>query len=40
MSQSVRIIPLPLKGPKNARTRRLLREGQLEAGRLWTDAVA
>lgn len=40
MSQSVRIIPLPLKGPKHARTRRLLREGQLEAGRLWTDAVA
>lgn len=40
MSQSVVIIPLPLKGPKHARTRRLLREGQMEAGRLWTDAVA
>lgn len=39
MSQSVTIIPLPLKGPKHARTRRLLREGQIEAGRLWTDAV-
>ena len=39
MSQSVCIIPLHLTGPRHARLRSILRDGQLEAGRLWSDAV-
>lgn len=39
MSQSVCILPLRLSGPRRARLRDILREGQMEAGRLWSDAV-
>ena len=39
MSQSVRIIPLRLSGPRHARVRNILHAGQMEAGRLWSDAV-
>lgn len=40
MSQSVRIIPLRLQGPRHAVLRQRLFEGQREAARLWNDCVA
>ena len=39
MSQSVRIIPLRLHGPRHAALRQKLFEGQREAARLWNDCV-
>lgn len=40
MSQSARIIQLPLAGRRNAALRQRLHEAQREAGRLWSDCVA
>jgi len=39
MSQSVRILPLHLRGPRHARLRQQLFEAQGETARLWNDCV-
>ncbi|MFG6084317.1 RNA-guided endonuclease InsQ/TnpB family protein [Paracoccus litorisediminis] len=39
MGQSVRIIPLNLKGPRYAALRDRLRDGQQEAARVWNDSM-
>jgi len=39
MSQSVRIIPLRLQGPRHADLRAQLRAAQIETARLWNDCI-